>query len=116
MIYTFYTAKNLPEFVGDQFADEVAVGIARGEGTVSAIILEKLVGVREVEIAGEEERVLQFARLMHERVAKRHLVLPEGGVAQMPEENPFLFFATKITKVTKFFLFFFVPFAFFVAK
>ena len=116
MIYTFYTTKNLPQLVGDQFADEVAVGLARGEGTVSAIILEKLVGVREVEVPGEEERVLQFARLMHERVAKRHLVLPEGGVAQMPEENPFLFFATKITKVTKFFLFFFVLFAFFVAK
>ena len=101
------------KFVGDQFADEVAVGIARGEGTMSAVLLKKLVGVREVEVANEKERVLQFARLVYERVAKRHLVLPEGGVAQMPEENPFLFFATKITK---FFLFFFVLFAFFVAK
>ena len=110
MIYTFYTAKNLPQLVGDQFADEVAVGLARGEGTVSAVILEKLVGVREVEIACEKKRVFQFARLVNEGMAERHLVLPEGGVAQMPEENPFLFFATKITKVTKFFLFFFVLF------
>ena len=75
------------ELVGDQFADEVAVGLARGKGAMSAVLLEKLVGVREVEIAGEEERVFQFARLVHERVAKRHLVFPEGGVAQMPEED-----------------------------
>ena len=77
------------ELVGDQFADEVAVGLARGKGAVSALILEKLVGVREVEVPGEKERVLQFARLVHERMAERHLVLPEGGVAQMPEEDAF---------------------------
>ena len=87
MIYMFYTAKILSQFVGDQFADEVAVGLARGEGTVPAVILEKLVGVREVEVAGEEERVFQFASLMDERMAERHLVLPEGGVAQMPKED-----------------------------
>ena len=69
------------EFVGDQFADEVAVGAARGELALAAVFLEKLAGVREIEVPGEKERVLQLARLVDERMAKRHLVLPEGGVA-----------------------------------
>ena len=91
MIYTFYTAKIFPEFVGDQFADEVAVGLARGEGTMPTVILEKLVGVREVEIAYEKKRVFQFARLVNEGMAERHLVFSKGGVAQMPEEDFFDF-------------------------
>ena len=69
------------EFVGDQLADEVAVGAARGELALAAVVLEEFAGVREVEVSGEKERVLQLACLMDERMAERHLVLPEGGVA-----------------------------------
>ena len=79
----------LPQLMGDQLADEVAVGLARGKGAVSAVILEKLVGVREVEVPGEKERVLQFARLVHERMAECGIVLPERRVAQMPKEDSF---------------------------
>ena len=54
--------------------------------------------------------MFQLARLVDERMAKRHLVLSEGGVAQMPKEYPFLLFAAKITKVV------FILFVFFVAE
>ena len=87
MIYMFCTAKIFPELVRDQFADEVAVGLARGKRTVPTVILEKLVGVRQVEVSSEEKGMLQFARLVDERVAKRHLVLSEGGVAQVAKED-----------------------------
>ncbi len=40
--------------------------------------------------------MFQLARLMDERMAKRHLVLSEGGIAQMSNEDAFLFFAAKI--------------------
>ena len=40
----------LPQLMGDQLADEVAVGLARGEGTVSAVLFEQFGGVREIEV------------------------------------------------------------------
>ena len=58
----------------------------------------------------------EFARFVDERMAERHLVLSEGGVAEVPEEYPFLIFATKITKATKAISLIFVFYVFFVAK
>ena len=56
---------------------------------MSAVVVEKLGRVREVEIPGEKDGMAEFARLMDERVAEGNIVLPEGGVAQMAEEYPF---------------------------
>ena len=89
MIYTFYTAKILPKLVGDQFAHEVAVGLARRERAVPAVVVEQFVGVREIEVSGEEDGMAEFASLVDERMAKRHLVFPEGSVTQVAEENAF---------------------------
>ena len=75
------------QFAGDQFAQEVAVGLARGERAVLAVVLEQFGGIREVEVSGEEHRVGKFARLVDEWMAKRHLVFSEGGVAEVSEEN-----------------------------
>ena len=74
--------------MGDQFADEVAVRLARWERAVPGVVVEKLVRIREVEVSCEKERVGEFARLVHERMAESRFVFPERGVAQMSEENP----------------------------
>ena len=76
------------QLVRDQFADQVAVGLAGRERAMIGIVVEELVGVREIEVPRKQERMLQLARLMHERMAERRVVPPERGVAQMPEENP----------------------------
>ncbi len=81
----------LPQLMGDQLADEVAVGLARGERAVPAVVVEELAGVRQVEVPGEEKRVLKLARLVHEWMTERHLVLSEGGVAKVAEEDAFDF-------------------------
>ena len=56
---------------------------------MSAVVVEKFVGVREVEVSGEEQRVAELARLVDEWMAERHLVFSEGGVAQVSEEDAF---------------------------
>ena len=53
-----------------QLADEVAVGLACGERAAAAVVVEEFVGVREVEVSREEERVPEVARLMDERMAE----------------------------------------------
>ena len=80
----------LSQSLCDQFADEVAVGLACRKGTVARVVVEEFVGVSEVEVAGEEERMREFARLVDERMAERHVVFPERGVAEMAEEDVFV--------------------------
>ena len=57
MIYMFYMVNKPSQFMSDQLADEIAVRLACGKRTMPRIIVEKLVGVREVEVPGEEKRV-----------------------------------------------------------
>ena len=48
-----------------------------------AVVVEKFVGVCEIEVSGEKKSVVQFARLVHEWMTERHVVFPERGVAKM---------------------------------
>ena len=82
MLYMFYTA-NIFQRLCNHLADEVAVRLARREGTVVAVVVEKFVGVCEIEVSGEKKRMIQFARFVHEWMAERHVVFPERGVAKM---------------------------------
>ena len=52
-----------------------------------AVVVEKFVGVCEIEVSGEKNSVVQFARLVHEWMTERHVVFPERGVAKMTEKN-----------------------------
>ena len=87
MIYMFYMVNKPSQFMSDQLADEIAVGLARRERPVARIVVEKLVGVRQVEVAGEEECVREVARLVYKWMAERHVVFTERGVAKMAEED-----------------------------
>ena len=80
----------LRRLLGNQFRYEVAVGLARREGAMPAVVLEKLRRVREVEVARKKKRMPEVARLVDERMAKRHVVFTERGVAEMAEEYALL--------------------------
>ena len=70
----------------DQLADEVAVGAACRELALAAVVLEEVAGVREVEVSGEEHRMAEFARLVDEWMAKRHLVFSDAS-RRVGEQN-----------------------------
>ena len=48
---------------------------------MARIVVEEFVGVRQVEVAGEEECVREVARLVYKWMAERHVVFTERGVA-----------------------------------
>ena len=50
-------------------------------------LLEQLVRVREVEVAGEEERAVEMGGGVDERMAERFVPASVGGVAQVSEED-----------------------------
>ena len=50
---------------------------------MAAVVVEEFVGVREVEVSCEEERVGELARFVDEWMAERHVVFPERGVAKV---------------------------------
>ena len=79
----------LGQFMRNHLADEVAIGLARGERAALAVVGKELGRVREVEVPREEERVRKLAGFVQEGMAKRHLVPSEGGVTQMAEEDSF---------------------------
>ena len=58
MIYTFYMVNMPSQFMCDHLADQVTVRLARREGTVVAVVVEKFVGVCEIEVSGEKQSVL----------------------------------------------------------
>ena len=67
-----------------------------GSLLVSSVMLSALMGVGAFscfwgikEMKDQQERVRKVARRVDERMAVRHIVLSECGVAQMPEEDTF---------------------------
>ena len=62
-------------------------------------LLEQLVRVREVEVAGEEERAVEAGLGVDERVTERFVTASVGGVAQVSEEDPLAFFGRKGRRV-----------------
>ena len=54
---------------------------------MARVVVEKPVGVRQVEVPGQEKGVREVARLMRERMAEGGVVLAEGCIAQVAEED-----------------------------
>ena len=74
-------------FLGYHLTEEVAVGLARGEFALPTVCLEEFRRVCQIEVAREEKRMLQFARLMDEGMAEGGVVLPERRIAEVAEED-----------------------------
>ena len=71
-----------------------------------AVVVEKFVGVCEIEVSGEKNSVVQFARLVHEWMTERHVVFPERGVAKMTEEYPLLVVCIRVFRSFALYAFF----------
>ena len=79
----------LCELLGEELAKQVSVRRARGVVPRLPELLEQLVRVREVEVAGEEERAVEAGLGVDERVTERFVPAAVGGVAQVAEEERF---------------------------